>query len=141
MAARSDAEHYDTELAREQREVVEVPDVEAAEVEQFFSQYDLQPAQVKAVIDAFGRSPRSWVEFMMRFELGLERPNPAQALKTAATTASALLPSIALTAVALFIFGFIKGRFTTGRSLRSARQTLLVGGLAAAAFGLARLIG
>jgi vacuolar iron transporter family protein len=163
LAARSDAEHYATELARERREVADVPDIEVGEVEQFFGQYGLQPAQVAPVIDAFRRSPGAWVDFMMRFELGLERPNPAQALRTAvtiagayiagglvplipyffsSTTAGALLPSIVLTASALVIFGYVKGRYTTGRAVRSAAQTLLVGGLAAtAAFGLARLIG
>lgn len=161
LAARSDAEHYAAELARERREVAEVPEIEVAEVEHFFAQYGLQSSQVAAVIDAFRRAPAAWVEFMMRFELGLERPDPAQALRTAGTiavayvagglvplvpyffissTSRALLPSVALTAVALLVFGFVKGRYTTGRALRSALQTLVVGGLAAAAaFGLASL--
>ncbi len=161
LAARSDAEHYAAELSRERREVAESPELEVAEVEHFFARYGLASSQVAAVIDAFRRAPSAWVEFMMRFELGLERPDPAQALRTAATiglayvagglvplvpyfflssTASALLPSVALTAVALLVFGAVKGRYTTGRMMRSALQTLVVGGLAAAAaFGLARL--
>jgi len=161
LAARSDAEHYAAELARERREVAEVPELEVAEVEGFFAQYGLDRSQVAAVIDAFRRAPAAWVEFMLRFELGLERPDPAQALRSAVTiavayiagglvpllpyfftssTSRALLPSVALTAVALLLFGFVKGRYTTGRAGRSAFQTLVVGGLAAAAaFGLARL--
>jgi VIT1/CCC1 family predicted Fe2+/Mn2+ transporter len=161
LAARSDAEHYAAELARERREVAESPELEVAEVEHFFARYGLQAGEVEAVIDALRRAPAAWVEFMMRFELGLERPDPAQALRTATTialayvvgglvplvpyfflpsTQSALLPSVALTAVALLVFGFVKGRYTTGRMIRSAAQTLVVGGLAAAAaFGLARL--
>ena len=98
---------------------------------------------------------------MMRFELGLERPNPRRALGSAATiggayiagglfpllpymligrAASALLVSIALTLAALLVFGFVKGRFTGAPAVRSAVQTVVIGGLAAtAAFGLARL--
>ena len=163
MAARSDAQHYAAELAREQREVVEVPDVEAAEVEAIFREYGLEPAQVAPVVAAFRSQPRAWVDFMMRFELGLERPDPTQAMKTAATiagayvvgglvplapyflvesTGAALLPSIAVTALALSVFGYVKGRFTTGRPWFGALQTLFIGGLAAAAaYGLARLLG
>jgi VIT1/CCC1 family predicted Fe2+/Mn2+ transporter len=99
---------------------------------------------------------------MMRFELGLEKPEPGRALKSALTIAgayiaggliplapyilasnasSALLASVALTLVALFIFGFVKGRFTGTRPVRSALQTALIGSVAAgAAFAIARLI-
>jgi VIT1/CCC1 family predicted Fe2+/Mn2+ transporter len=99
---------------------------------------------------------------MMRFELGLEAPDPKRALVSAATIAGAyvaggLIPlapyfifsaagralavSVAFTLVALFVFGFVKGHFTGARPIRSALQTALVGGLAAAAaFGIARAI-
>lgn len=54
----------------------------------------------------------------------------------------ALLGSVIVTLLALFLFGFIKGQFTTHRPLRSAWQTVLVGGLAAsAAFVIAKLMG
>lgn len=161
LAARSDAEHYAAELAREEREVVEKPDAEVAEVEEVFAAYGLQPALVAPVVAAFKARPSAWVDFMMKFELGLERPDPAQALTTALTIAvayiagglvplapyffatanrAALLPSVAVTLAALGIFGFVKGRFTTGHVWRSAVQTMIIGGVAAAAaFGLARL--
>jgi VIT1/CCC1 family predicted Fe2+/Mn2+ transporter len=162
LAGRSDAEHYAAELAREEREVVDMPEAEVAEVEEVFAAYGLAPAQVAPIMSAFRARPRAWVDFMMRFELGLERPDPSQAVKTAGTiavayiagglvplapyffahtTTGALGPSVLVTAVALALFGFVKGRFTTGKPWRSALQTTAIGGVAAAAaFGLARLL-
>jgi VIT1/CCC1 family predicted Fe2+/Mn2+ transporter len=100
---------------------------------------------------------------MMRFELGLEKPQPGRALTSALTiagayiaggliplspyifakdTSAALLVSVALTLVALLIFGFVKGRFTGTRPVKSALQTAFIGSVAAgAAFAIARLIG
>jgi vacuolar iron transporter family protein len=161
LAARSDVEHYQSEQAREEREVRELPDVETEEVAEIFRKYGLTDAAIKPILAAFKSNPPAWVEFMMRFELGLEAPDPAQALRSALTiagayiagglvplapyfivhtTSEALGPSIALTAVALAIFGYVKGHYTSGRPWRGALQTLVVGGLAAAAaFQLARL--
>jgi VIT1/CCC1 family predicted Fe2+/Mn2+ transporter len=103
------------------------------------------------------------VDFMMRFELGLEEPDPRRARNSAATIAlsyiaggliplapyvflanvhQGLIGSVLVTLVALLIFGYVKGRFTTARPWRSAWQTVVVGGLAAtAAFGLAKWLG
>jgi VIT1/CCC1 family predicted Fe2+/Mn2+ transporter len=162
LAARSDMEHYQSELARENREVVEMPEAEAAEVEQVFGEYGLSPEQIAPVVQAFRTRPRAWVEFMMRYELGLERPDPKAALTGALTIAGAyvvggLIPlspyffsptaraalgvSIAVTLLALVIFGYVKGRFTGARPVRSALQTTVIGGLAAAAaFALAKFL-
>lgn len=162
LAARSDMEHYQSELARENREVVEMPAAEVAEVEQVFGEYGLSPEQVAPVVQAFRTRPAAWVEFMMRYELGLERPDPKAALTGALTIAGAyvvggLIPlspyffspsaraalgvSIAVTLLALVIFGYVKGRFTGARPVRSALQTTVIGSLAAAAaFGLAKLM-
>ena len=161
MAARSDLEHYRAEVAREAQEVREVPDVESAEVAQIFKRYGLAPPVIAPIVAAFRANPPAWVEFMMRFELGLEEPDPRQALRSASTiagayicggmvplapyffsetTSAALGPSIAVTAVALLAFGFIKGRYTSGKPWRAAAETLVIGGLAAgAAFLLARM--
>jgi VIT1/CCC1 family predicted Fe2+/Mn2+ transporter len=160
LAARSDAEHYAGERQREQREIVEVPEIELAEVGEIFRSYGLTHEQTAPILQAFQASPESWIDFMMRFELGLEAPEPKRAVTSAATiagayifggliplgpyfffasTSRALASSILVTLAALLIFGYIKGRFTGLRPLRSALQTALIGGLAAAAaFGIAR---
>jgi VIT1/CCC1 family predicted Fe2+/Mn2+ transporter len=162
LAARSDAEHYASERAREAKEVAEVPDVEMNEVAGVFRSYGLSDEQAAAIVQALRDRPEAWVDFMMRFELGLERPDPKRALKSALTIAGAyaaggfiplapymllatsrasLNASVLITLVALLIFGYVKGRFTGARPARSAAQTALIGGLAAAAaFGIAKVI-
>jgi VIT1/CCC1 family predicted Fe2+/Mn2+ transporter len=163
LAARGDAEHYASERTREWEEVREKPAVEAAEVAEVFREYGLTAEQTTPILEAFRTRPEAWVDFMMRFELGLERPEPGRARTSALTiavsyvaggfvplapyfftrTATAALPvSVALTLLALLVFGYVKGRFTGSRPLRSAVQTVLIGGIAAAAaFGIARAIG
>ena len=160
LAARSDAEHYESERQREQREVKEVPDEEAREVQKVFSDYGLSSEESGPVVEALTQKPKEWVDFMMRFELGLEEPDPKRAVQSAATIAAsyvaggiiplapymalhsaraALLWSVIVTLIALGVFGFIKGRFTGAKPVRSASQTIVIGGLAAgAAFLLAK---
>lgn len=162
LAARSDAEHYQSEKAREFAEVEEKPEFETEEVREIFRGYGLTDAQIEPITDAFKRNPPNWVEFMMRFELGLDEPDPKRAVRSAITialsyvfggliplapyifvnaTAAALKISVVVTIFALFVFGFVKGRFTGANPLKSALQTALIGSLAAgAAFILARLI-
>jgi VIT1/CCC1 family predicted Fe2+/Mn2+ transporter len=162
LAARSDVEHYASERAREQREVREIPGDEAAEVMQVLQDYGLRPDEARPVVEALKKRPEAWVDFMMRFELGLERPDPKRARVSALTIglsyvggglvplapyfftktpATGLVVSIAVTLLALLVFGYIKGTFTVRRPLRSAWQTAVVGGLAAAAaFAIAKLI-
>jgi VIT1/CCC1 family predicted Fe2+/Mn2+ transporter len=162
LAARGDAEHYASERLREEDEIVTVPEVEAQEVKDIFESYGLTEKESASVVDALRQRPKDWVDFMMRFELGLEKPDPARAWKSALTIAMsyivggliplsaylifkdahrALWVSIAVTLAALAIFGGIKGRFTGVPMIRSGLQTALIGGLAAAAaFGIARLI-
>jgi len=167
LAAKSDAEHYAKEREREKREVKEIPDEEKREVTQVFHSYGLSDEESEPIVEALAKHPQKWVDFMMRFELGLERPDPKRALVSAFTIAvsyvaggliplapyivadfvkqmsiaTALLLSVALTLIALLVFGFIKGRFTGTRPARSALQTALIGSLAAgAAFLIARLI-
>lgn len=163
MAAKSDAEHYAKEREREKREVAEIPHEEMREVAEVFEAYGLTPAQTWPIVEALRKQPRAWVDFMMRFELGLEKPDPKRALTSALTIAGAyvvggLIPlspyiflpktsdalqlSVVLTLIALLIFGFIKGRFTGTRPLKSALQTAFIGSVAAgAAFAIARMIG
>lgn len=163
MAAKSDAEHYAKEREREKREVAEIPHEEMREVAEVFEAYGLTPEQTWPIVEALRKQPRNWVDFMMRFELGLEKPDPKRALTSALTiagayvvggliplspyiilpkTSDALLLSVVLTLIALLIFGFVKGRFTGMRPLRSALQTAFIGSVAAgAAFAIARMIG
>ncbi len=163
MAAKSDAEHYAKEREREKREVAEIPHEEMREVADVFREYGLTEDQVWPIVQALKRQPGNWIDFMMRFELGLEKPNPRRALTSALTIAgayiaggfvplapyifaddtfTALLYSIVLTLIALLVFGFVKGRFTGMRPVRSALQTALIGSVAAgAAFAIARMIG
>ena len=161
LAARSDAEHYEAERAREAQEVKEKAAVEAKEVSDIFRSYGLSAEQTRPLVDALRARPEAWLDFMMRFELGLEKPDPKRALASALTiagayivggfiplgpymglTANAALPaSVGITLLALVIFGYAKGHFTGASPLRSALQTALIGGLAAAAaFAIARAI-
>jgi len=163
LAARSQAEHYANEMLRERAEVAEKPDDERAEVLEVFLQYGLTREHAGPIVDALAADPHRWVEFMMRFELGLERPDPKRARVSALTIAGAyifggMIPlspyfffasvttglaiSVSVTLLALIAFGYVKGRFTSDRPWRSAWQTAGVGGLAAlAAWGIARAIG
>ena len=162
LAARSDAEHYASERKREEEEVVTCPDVEAQEVQEIFKTYGLTQEESASVVEALRQRPQDWVNFMMRFELGLEKPEPGRALKSALTIAlsyvvggmiplsayllfadahRALDVSIVVTLIALLVFGAVKGRFTGTPMIRSGFQTALIGGLAAAAaFAIASLI-
>ena len=162
LAARSDAEHYASERLREQQEIKEMTGAEKAEVMDVFTSYGLSEVESTPIVEALSKRPDAWIDFMMRFELGLEKPDPKRALTSALTIAAsyvvggliplspyfflapvstALLFSVMATLLALLLFGYVKGRFTGARPLRSALQTALIGGLAAAAaFLIARLI-
>jgi VIT1/CCC1 family predicted Fe2+/Mn2+ transporter len=162
LAAKSDVEHYVSERAREQREVKEIPADELAETTAIFESYGLTADESATVVGALSRRPETWVDFMMRFELGLEKPDAGRAARSALTIAGSyvagglvpLLPyllmpsarralplSVLLTLVALAVFGYVKGRFTGARPLRSAGQTVLIGAVAAGmAYLLARAI-
>ncbi|WP_263383240.1 VIT1/CCC1 transporter family protein [Granulicella arctica] len=162
LAARGDAEHYVSERRREEREVIERVHDEEEEIYEIFEQYSVDRESAGPVLAALKRNPKAWVDFMMRFELGLEEPAPNRAHRSALTIAFSyiaggivpLLPymfvenaseslrlSVIITLLALGIFGALKGRLVGTGSLRSAIQTVLIGGAAAAAaYELARLL-
>jgi vacuolar iron transporter family protein len=162
LAAKSDAEHYAAEERREHQEVREIPREEMKEVADIFRGYGMADDQIRPVVEAMSQRPKDWVDFMMRFELGLEKPDPTRARNSAAviagayvvggliplspymlihTLTTALYVSVCVTLLALFLFGFVKGRFTGGGPLKSAIQTTVTGGLAAAAaFAIAKAI-
>src|SRR3989441_2750749 len=133
LAAKSDAEHYAKEREREKLEVAEIPEEEMREVAEVFHSYGLTREESDPIVEALSKHPQKWVDFMMRFELGLEKPDPKLAFVSAFTIAAsyiaggliplapyifaayvtpmdvrknALLLSVAVTLVALFVFGF-----------------------------------
>jgi len=163
LAARTEVHHFDSERRREEKETEDIPEVEAEEVASLFRSYDLDDKTVATLVNAIRSDKQRWVDFMMRFELGLERPDSGRALKSALTIGIAyivggLIPlspyffstiptiglqmSILVTLISLFIFGYVKGKFTVATPWRSAFQTLAIGAVAAsAAYGIARLFG
>lgn len=163
LAARTDAEHYASEVARERHEIDHLRDREIQEVEDIMRGYGLEGQSLSSVVGAITANQERWIDFMMRFELGLEKPDPGRALSSALTIGFAyvvgglvpLVPymitgsigmalkvSVLTTGLALLVFGAVKGHFTGVNRARAALQTLVVGGLAAgAAFGLAHAFG
>src|SRR5436190_24056948 len=163
LAGRSDAEHYDSEYKRELYEIDKLLEHEKDEVLEILETYGLTREEDTPIVDSLARRPKDFADFMMRFELGLEKPEPKRALQSGATIGGAyilggmipLMPyilmteahaalkwSVVITVIALFIFGYVKGQFTGSKPLKSAVQTCLIGSIAAAvAFFVARLIG
>jgi len=162
LSGRTDLEHYNRERKREKRETEEVPQQELREVEDILTGFGLEEDQSKPVAKAISKDKNRWIDFMMRFELGLDKPDPHTALRSALTIGlsyagsgfiplspyfaassvqTALYISVGVTLTALFVFGFLKGRVMGINALQSGLQTLLIGGVAAgAAFIIARLI-
>jgi VIT1/CCC1 family predicted Fe2+/Mn2+ transporter len=162
LAGRSEVDTYRAELERERAEVRDMPQAEVAEVRRIFANYGLQGQSLDTAVAAVTSNPKTWVGFMMREELGLERPDPRQALRSALTIGlsyvagglvplapyalglpltNALIASVVVTLVALVVFGAFRAHFTGVPVVRGSLQTALVGAIAAgAAFGLARLV-
>jgi predicted membrane protein (TIGR00267 family) len=162
LAARTEAEHYASERKREDWECVNLAEREQQEVEDILLDYGVDEDGARLVTARMMKDQKKWVDFMMRFELGLEEPDPKRARVSAATigasyivgglvplfpymlahtNAQALTVSVIVTLIALFVFGFVKGHFTGINTWRSGLQTMLIGGLAAAAaFGIAKWI-
>lgn len=162
LAGKSDAEHYESEYTREIYEIDKMIEHEKDEVMEILENYGLTENESKPIVDSLAARPTDFADFMMRFELGLEKPEPTRAMKSGATIGgayilggliplfpymifpeahTALLWSVGVTITALFVFGYIKGKFTGANPLKSAAQTCLIGSVAAGfAFLIARLI-
>ena len=162
LAGRTEVEHYSAELAREHHEVQTVPDIERIEVEELLAEMGLSAETRRQAVVELTADPAQWVKFMMKYELGLEEPDPKQAPKSAVTISAAyavggLIPlsayfftatpaqglawSAAITLVCLLVFGFFKSRMTGQPPVVGAIKMAVVGALAAAAaFGVARLV-
>lgn len=154
LAARNDAEHYASERRREEEEVVEKPAAERREVSDILVSYGLTREEAAPIVAALERKPKQWVDWMMRFELGLDEPDPKRAVQSALTISGSyivggLIPlapymfmpapqeafiwSVVATITALAAFGYVKGTFTGMNPGKSAFRTAVIGGLAAAA--------
>jgi VIT1/CCC1 family predicted Fe2+/Mn2+ transporter len=166
LAARGDAEHYVSERLREEREIIDRTHDEEEEIYEIFEHYSVDRTSAAPVLHALKQNPTAWVDFMMRFELGLEEPAANRAHRSALTIAASyiaggLIPlfpymlvpptpeanlaalklSVIITLLALAIFGALKGKLVGTGWLRSALQTVTIGGAAAAAaYALARLL-
>ncbi|GGR35415.1 VIT1/CCC1 transporter family protein [Deinococcus ruber] len=162
LAARSEHESYVSERAREEGEIDTKRDAEILEVREVFQKYGLTGDALETATSAIISNRRTWVDFMMKEELGLEEPDPKRALRSALTIglayiaggivpltpyalnltlSQALTWSVVLTLIALFAFGALKGRFTGSSVWKSAVQTMFVGAVASgAAFLIARLV-
>ncbi len=162
LAGKSDTEHYDSEYQKEIYEIDKMLQHEKDEVLEILENYGLTAEEATPIVDSLAERPTDFADFMMRFELGLEKPEPKRALQSGVTIGGAyafgglipLLPyilineahqallwSVSVTVIALFIFGYVKGRFTGANPFKSAIQTCLIGSIAAgAAFLIAKLI-
>ncbi|MET4082903.1 VIT1/CCC1 family predicted Fe2+/Mn2+ transporter [Pedobacter sp. UYP30] len=162
LSAKTEIEHYETELGREYREVEIVPEKEKEEVMEVFADYGLPKSLQIEIADELSKDKKQWVDFMMRFELGMEKPDPKRAKKSAfnigvsyiiggfvplsayffaKTPSDGLIFSAIISIFALFIFGYVKTKLTGTKPMQGAFKTVLIGALAAgAAFLVARLI-
>lgn len=161
LAGQTEVDHYNSELKREYIEVETVPDKEKAEVKEIFAEYGISETLQDEIVNEMSKNTHKWVEFMMKFELGLEKPHPKRAYKSAFTIGisyafggaipllpylftdspeSGLMYSAILTLFCLFIFGYFKSKFTGQPKLKGALKVMLIGATAAAAaFGVAKL--
>ncbi|NSL90794.1 iron transporter [Chitinophaga sp. Mgbs1] len=163
LAGKTEVDHYESELRREYAEIETVPDREREEVETFFAELGLsRELQVKAAAELIADKDR-WADFMMKYELGLEKPDARRATKSALNIGvsyiiGGLIPlipyffvnegleglkiSAAVTIACLFVFGYAKSRITGLEPLRGGLRVAVIGTIAAGcAFGIARLIG
>lgn len=162
LAGQTEADHYASERHRETREVETVPEREKEEVRAVFAQMGLSPALQTVIADELAKDKTRWIDFMMKYELGLDEPDPNRATKSALTIGTAyvvggLIPlapyfvvahppsalgvSCLLTLLCLFVFGYVKSKVTGQPPLAGAFKVMLIGALAAAAaFGVARFV-
>lgn len=160
LAGRTDVEHYAAELKREQEEVESAPERELQEVRDVFAEYGISPLLQDELATELSKDKTKWVDFMMRFELGMELPDAKRASKSAFnigfsyviggmvplfgyfvtdTPQRGLILSSIVTVTFLFAFGYVKSKLTSGSPLKGAFKTMLIGILAAsAAFLIAR---
>ena len=161
LAGKTEQDHYDSELKREYAEVERIPEMEKQEVKDFFQQIGLSEELQNHATEEISKDKKQWVDFMMKFELGLDKPNPKRARNSALNigvsyiiggiiplspyffipdSKEALKFSVVATLICLFIFGYFKSRITGVPVISGALKVMLIGALAAgAAYGVASL--
>lgn len=161
LAGKTEIDHYNSELKREYEEVDLVPEKEKEEVREFFENLGLSEDVQKQAVEEIARDKKKWVDFMMKYELGLDKPDPKRATKSAmniglsyvagglvplspyfftSTPIDALKISVVVTLICLFIFGYFKSRMTGVQPWSGALKVMLIGAVAAgAAFGVAKI--
>jgi VIT1/CCC1 family predicted Fe2+/Mn2+ transporter len=162
LAGQSELEHYNNEEKREYEEIETLYDVEVRETKEIFAAYGVSEKHQEVITQEIARDKKKWVDFMMRFELGLERPDKNRARESALvigisyvvggliplsayfftpTASQGLIYSTIITLICLLVFGFVKSKLTGQPLFRGALRVAFVGALAAgAAFGIAKLI-
>ena len=162
LAGRTEVDHYNSELKREYDEIERIPEQEKQEVKEVFADFGLSTTLQDQIADEMAKDKDKWVDFMMRFELGLEKPQANRATQSALTigasyivggiiplspyvfvpnSQTALLYSVIITLICLFIFGYLKSKVTGQPAFSGALKVLVIGALAAgAAFLMAKLI-
>ncbi len=161
LAGRTEIDHYNAELSREYQEVEVVPEKEKQEVRDVFAEMGLSPETQNVIADEMAKDKDKWVDFMMKFELGLDKPDPKRARNSAfnigmSYIVGGLIPlspyfftqhpidglklSCVVTVICLFIFGFFKAKVTGQNPWTGAIRVTLIGSVAAgAAFFIASL--
>jgi vacuolar iron transporter family protein len=162
LAGKTEVDHYNSEMKREYEEVETVPEIEKQELKTFFSSLGLSNEVQNQAVEEVSKDKEKWVELMMKYELGLEKPDPKRASKSAfnigfsyivggliplspyfftATGIEGLKISTVITLICLFIFGYFKSKFTGVNKLGGAFRVMMIGAIAAGcAFAIARLI-
>src|SRR5258705_1360266 len=161
LAGKTEQDHYDSEVKREFYEVENLREQEVEETKEFFANIGLsEELQVRAT-EEIAKDKKQWVDFMMKYELNLDKPDPKRATKSALNiglsyVVGGLVPlspyffveapveglkiSVAVTILCLFVFGFFKSKTTGVNAWAGALRVMLIGALAAgAAFGVAKL--
>ena len=154
LAGKTEQEHYQSELKREYEEIEEIPEEEKKEVRLVFAKYGLNESTQNTIADELAKDKNNWVDFMMKYELGLEKPDANRARKSAATIGisyivggliplsgyfftrtpyQGLIVSAILTVICLFLFGYFKSKVTGQPLIKGAVKVTLIGITAAAA--------
>jgi vacuolar iron transporter family protein len=162
MAGKTAVDYYNAELKREYYEVDHVPEQEKKEIREIFEDMGVTGQVQTHIVEEMAKDRERWVEFMMRYELGLEKPDPKRARKSAFNIGGSyivgglvplspyffthddpqlgLLWSCAITVCCLLVFGYLRARFTGQNVWIGAVRVTLTGSVAAgAAFFIARL--